>query len=501
MTTSASRGLIKSMLIIGSAQVVNIFISIIRMKVLAVLLGPSGVGLLSIYNNLLELVQQTAGLGMETSGVREIASSRGNETTLSRMRRVLFAAHLLQGTLAMLAVWLLRERIAIWLFSDALRMTEVGLIGIAILFGLLASAQTALLQGLRNIGDLGRVTVIGAFIGTLVGLAAVWLQGERGLIWFILVQPLAIVLIALHYTRRLPKPMAARLSLNETWEVWKPMAKLGTAFMFGGLATAATLLLVRSLISKELGLDAAGYFAAAWGITMTYVGFLLSAMGADYYPRLTEVINDKVEAVRLMNEQAQLGLAIGGPVLLLLVGLAPWVISLLFSKEFAPAATLIQWHILGNVFKIADWSLGFAHVAAGRSKVFLLNQLAWSFIFLPITWLGLPSFGIAITGPAFVVAYGLGLIINIVLVRHFLDFRWQGLSIGLLGLHSGLSLTLLVIAFMAPVLAAALSIPLALTTGLFALRIVLSKLGKHSRLPTRLYGIFERLGWPIQSAV
>ena len=165
----------------------------------------------------------------------------------------------------MIAVWLLRERIAIWLFGDALRATEVGLIGIAILFGLLASAQTALLQGLRKIGDLGRVTVIGAFVGTLVGLAAVWLQGERGLIWFILVQPLAVVLIALHYTRRLPKPMAARLSLVETWDVWKPMAKLGAAFMLGGLATAATLLVVRGSISQELGLDAAGYFAAAWG--------------------------------------------------------------------------------------------------------------------------------------------------------------------------------------------------------------------------------------------
>ena len=195
-----SRGLIKSMLVIGSAQVVNILISIVRLKILAVLLGPSGVGLLSIYNSLLGMVKQTAGLGMESSGVREIASSRGDEATLSRVRLVLFAAHLIQGTLAMIAVWLLRDRIATWLFGGAERATEVGLIGIAILLSLLASAQTALLQGLRKIGDLGRVTVISAFVGTLAGLAAVWLQGESGLIWFILLQPLVAVFIALHYT-------------------------------------------------------------------------------------------------------------------------------------------------------------------------------------------------------------------------------------------------------------------------------------------------------------
>jgi O-antigen/teichoic acid export membrane protein len=489
------------MLIIGSAQVVNILISIVRMKVLAVLLGPSGVGLLSIYNSLLGMVQQTAGLGMASSGVREIASSRGDEATLSRVRRVLFAAHLLQGTLAMLAVWLLRERIAIWLFGDTLRATEVGLIGIAILLSLLASAPTALLQGLRKIGDLGRVTVIGAFVGTLAGLAAVWLQGESGLIWFILVQPLAAVLIVLRYTRRLPKPTAIRLTLFETWEVWKPMAKLGAAFMLGGLATTATLLLVRGRISQELGLDAAGHFAAAWGITMTYVGFLLGAMGADYYPRLAEVIHDKVVAVRLMNDQAQLGLSIGGPVLLLLIGLAPWVITLLYSEEFGPTVTLLQWQTVGNVFKIASWALGFSIVASARSKMFLLVQVNFNILFLLMLWPTLASFGIIAAGPAFTIAYILHFALLYLIVRRIFQFRWQRLSLALLAIHASLAIALLGATQFSPEFAAFASVFLAVATGVFGVRIVLSKIGMHGRLPTHLYVIFERLGWPIQSAV
>jgi len=487
------------MLIIGSAQVINIIISIIRMKVLAVLLGPSGVGLLSIYTSLLGMLKQTAGLGMGSSGVREIASSRGDEATLSRVRRVLFAAHLIQGTLAMIAVWLLRDRIAIWLFGDAVRATEVGLIGITILLSLLAYAQTALLQGLRKIGDLGRVTVIGAFGGTLVGLASVWLQGESGLIWLILVQPLVAVLIALHYTRRLHKPIAARISLFETWEVWKPMAKLGAAFMLGGLTTTATLLLVRGRISQELGLDAAGHFAAAWGLTMTYVGFLLSAMGADYYPRLTEVIHDKVAAVQMMNNQAQLGLAIGGPVLLLLIGLAPWVITLLYSSEFGPAVTLLQWQSVGNVFKIAGWALGFSIVASAHSKTFLFLQVNFNILFLLMLWPTLASFGIQVAGPAFTIAYILHFCLLNILVRYIHGFSWQALSLGLLGLHASLSIALLVLALTAPLAAAIASPFLAVVTGLLGLRIVLSKVGKHGRLPTKLYGLFERLGWPIQS--
>lgn len=76
--------------------------------------------------------------------------------------------------------------------------------GVAILLMLLATAHTALLQGLRRIGDLGRVTVIGAFVGTLAGLFAVWQFGQQGLILFLLVQTLANLIVARFYLHRLP---------------------------------------------------------------------------------------------------------------------------------------------------------------------------------------------------------------------------------------------------------------------------------------------------------
>lgn len=488
------------MLVIGSAQAVNILISIVRMKVLALLLGPSGVGLLSIYTNLQGMVGQVAGLGMGSSGVREIASASGAEATLSRVRRVLFAAHLVQGFLALLAVWLLRGQISVWLFGDAVRATEVGLVGVAILLSLISAAQTALLQGMRRIGDLGRVTVIGALAATLAGLGAVAIWGEAGLVWFMLVQPLATVLVALYFTRRLPKPQSARLSVVEVWEIWKPMARLGASFMLGGLATATTMLLVRGRISQELGLEAAGHFSAAWGITMTYVGFLLGAMGADYYPRLTAVIHDRPTAIRLMNDQAQLGLAIGGPVLLLLIGCAPWVIRLLYSGAFEPAVALLQWQTLGNVFKLSSWAIGFSMAASGRGRTFLLVQVNFNIWFLAMLWPSLSEFGVVAAGPAFMIAYVIHFAVLNVLVRRFHGFRWQPLSLVLLVLHAGLGAGLLALALISPHAAALAALLLALATGLFGLRVVLVKIGPEGRLVARFARFYAAIGWPIRSS-
>lgn len=487
------------MAVIGSAQAVNIFISILRMKVLAILLGPTGIGLLSIYNSLQGMVGTAAGLGMGSSGVRQIASVKGEEQELSRVRRVLLVAHLVQGVLAMLGVWLLRAPISEWLFGDRSYATEVGLIGLAILLTLLGTAQTALLQGMRRIGDLGRVTVLSALVGTVAGLTAVWLYGEAGLVWFVVVQPLATIVIAMRYTRRLPKPTAARPSVAEIWDVWKPMVKLGAAFMLGGLATAATLLLVRGRITQELGLEAAGQFAAAWGITMTYVGFLLGAMAADYYPRLTEVINDRAAATRLMNDQAQLGLAIGGPVLLLLIGLAPWVVTLLYSAEFSPAAELLQWQTVGNVFKLASWALAFSIVAAARSKTFFLMELSFNIVFLTVIYFLLPVLGLQVTAIAFLVGYVVYFATVYILAHTLQGFRWQSLSLLLLALHVTLALALLALARTAPQAAAIACICLAFATGLFGLRVVLIKMGPEGRVAASLARIFTAIGWPIRS--
>ncbi|PZX48368.1 PST family polysaccharide transporter [Cereibacter changlensis] len=277
------------------------------------------------------------------------------------------------------------------------------------------------------------------------------------------------------------------------------MARLGAAFMLGGLATTTTLLLVRSRITQELGLEAAGQFAAAWGITMTYVGFLLGAMAADYYPRLTEVINDRPTATRLMNDQAQLGLAIGGPVLLLLIGLAPWAVTLLYSNEFAPAAGMLQWQTVGNVFKLASWPLSFAIVASARAKTYFLMELSFNLVFLALLWILLPVFGLEIAALAFLAGYVVYFITVNVLAHILHGFRWQSLSLKLIALHVTLSLGILALAETVPKVAAVASICLALGTGIFGLRVVLIKVGPEGRIAAKFAHIYASIGWPIRS--
>jgi PST family polysaccharide transporter len=493
----AARDLIRSMLLIGGANVANIAIAIVRQKIVALLLGPTGVGLLGIYSNLLGVVAQGAGLGLSSSGVRDIASASGDPRTAARARAVLFGGLLLQGLAAMAAVWLLRAPIARSVFGSTDRAYEVGLVGVAVLLNLLGSSQSAILQGMRRIADLSRLTVLSGLAGTLAGLPLVWIAGENGLVWFVLVQALAAFAVGSWFTRRLMGASRERMALGEALAIWRSMAGLGSVFMVGGVAGALTLLAARAMIVQRLGIAEAGLFAAAWGVSMLYIGFLLDAMSADYYPRLAETIRDRSAAARLVNDQTQLGLAIGGPALLLLIGCAPWAVALLYSGRFLAAVDILQWQLAGNVLKLASWPIVFIIVAMARSWTFLLVELSWNAIFLAILTAGLPVVGLQITGFGFFCAYAAYLAIVYATVRRIYGFRWAPLSLGLIAAHTALALATLAVGRVSPIGAAALGAALAVVTGLTGLRIVLAKVG-GGRLAKRLSAGFAAVGWPME---
>jgi O-antigen/teichoic acid export membrane protein len=398
----------------------------------------------------------------------------------------------------MAVLWALREPLAFLVLGDAERATEVGILGVALVLTLLAASQTALLQGMRRIGDLARVSVIGGLAGTAAGLAAVWLMGEDGVVWFLVAMPVVSVLTALVYTRRLPRAEPVNLGAAEASKQWRAMVGLGVVFMAGGLLTSATLLLVRAMITQDLGMDAAGQFHAAWIITIQYVGFLLGAMAADYYPRLTETIRDRVASIALVNDQAQIGLALGGPILLAMIGLAPWVLQVLYTAEFGDAAALLQWQSLGNVLKLAAWPIAFILVASARSGLYFGVELSWNAMYLLLVWTGLSVFGLEVAGIAFALAYGGYFAILWVVVRRVHEFEWQKTTLGLIALHAISALALVALAYVHPPAAAAVAIAAAGVTGVFGLRLVVRKTGTGGRLGGRVAAAYGLVGWPLE---
>ena len=491
------RQILRSSSIIGGASVINIVIGLVRMKAVAVLLGPAGVGLIGLFTNLVALASNIAGLGFGNVGTRQIAEAAGQEDPqrIAAARRALFWGTLVLAVGGALLLWLLRHVLATHVLGDPSLAPQVGWLSLAVALTVAAASQNALLNGLRRIGDIARMRVGSALLATAIGLPAIAWLGTVGMVAFVIAVPLATFVLGHWFVSHLPRVQAPASDPRTLSAQWRTMARLGSAFMVAGLAGVVGQLVVRTLVQRDLGADGLGQFQAAWAISMTYIGFVLAAMGTDFYPRLTAIIYDREAVDRLVNEQTEVALLLATPVLLAMLALAPWVIRLLYTAEFTEAAVVLRWQVLGDLLKIASWPLGFILLAAGAGRTFMLTEWLAMGSFVLFTWLGLPLLGIKATGVAFVGLYAVYLPLVYWLAVRRTGFAWNRSVVKLMVSGIAVAALVMLLSGWSQLMGAATGVLFAIVFGLYGL----SRLGNMASLDGRLGKLTSMsgkvLGW------
>jgi PST family polysaccharide transporter len=429
MTPSSSQTytqILKSTMLMGGSSLVNVALSIIRNKAMAVLLGPEGVGLMGLYGSILDIAQAVAGLGVGSSGVRQIAEAAGTDDAerIARSATVLRRISLVLGLLGALLLAALAFPVSNFTFGDYQHAGGIALLSLAIFFRLVSAGQTALIQGLRGIADLARINVYAGLLGTAISIPLIYLFGLQAIAPSLVVIAAASILPTWWYSRRIyshPTPMPVRQFGGEV----SALLRLGFVFMASGLLTFGAAYAIRLIVLKEGGVMAAGLYQAAWGLGGLYAGFILQAMGTDFYPRLTAAADNNAECNRLVNEQAEISMLLAGPGLLATLTLAPLMMSLFYSAEFHGAVDLLRWICLGMMLRIISWPMGFIVVAKRTQAIFFWTEVAAAVVHVGLAWLFVSLLGTPGAGMAFFGLYVWHSILIYVIVRQLTGFRWS----------------------------------------------------------------------------
>lgn len=423
---------IRSSSIMGGAQIVNILASVIKMKFVAVLLGPTGVGIVGLYQTLVQTAASISSLGLATAGIRQVAAAGEDEDrrVLLRLCRSISWAGLLLAGLGGLMFWLSSGLIAKAFLSDDVRSADVAWLSLGVVFTVAAGSQSAVLTGLRRLSELAKISMASGVAAAVFGVLAVWLLPQQGPMLLVVAGPALAFLFSRFYVARLARthlassPGVARPNVREMAAHWNELTRLGVVFMAGSFALLLGQLAIRAIVQRQLGSDALGQFQAAWSIGMIYLGFVLTAMGTDYYPRLAAVINDRRAAVRLVNEQTEVALLLCTPAILAMLAFAPWIVRLLYSSAFDPAVEILRWQLLGDILKVIIWPLAFLQQASGAARTFFITELFGNGVLVLAVLVGLPQLGLTATGVAFLVSYALYLPVIWWLGRRWIAFRW-----------------------------------------------------------------------------
>lgn len=414
--TASYEQILKSSSIVGGAQAISLLVGMVRTKMVAVLLGPAGVGLVGLYTSAIDLVKTVAALGISSSGVREVAEAVGSQDyerigcTIRVLRRTCWVTGFLGWGLTVA----LARPLSRWTFGNTDHAWPLAVLGLTLLLGSVSGGQSALIQGSRRIGDLARLQIIGVVVGTVNSIALYAWLGQKGIVPVLLVSAACSLGFSWWFSKCVPVPIA-RISWHETAKKARRLLIVGLSFMWSGLLAAAVALATRALILRSYGTEGNGFYQSAWGISGMFAGFIISAMSTDFYPRLTAVAKDNAELNRLVNEQIEIGVLLALPGLLATMVFSPLVINIFYSAKFIAAVPLLPWFVLGITGRIVSWPIGMILLAKAETRWFAFTEsIFWTIqitlTYLCIKWFGLVGAAVAFAIDNIIVVVGIGIV-------------------------------------------------------------------------------------------
>ena len=428
---------LQSSVLVGGASVFILVIGVVRTKLLALLLGPVGFGLMGAFTSIVDLVVSVAGLGMSRSAVRRIAevAETGEAQRIAVTVTVLRRYALLLASIGAVGTLLLSGPIARLSFGDERHAGAVALLSVAVFCKVIAECQSALMQGLRRIADFARIGVLGATIGTVAAVPLVYLMGADGVAACVVCIAVATVLMSWQYSRKV-RTETPVVSAHDLREETSALMHLGIAFMLSGLLMMGASYLVRIILLRHEGLQAVGLFHAAWTLGGIYVNLVLQAMGADFYPRLVAVSKDPASCNRLVNEQTQISLLLASTGVVATLVLAPFVLTLFYSGGFTAATGTLRWVCLGMALRVVTWPLGYIVVARGEQRLFILTEVAWTAVNVGLSYLAVRLFGLQGAGIAYFLSYAFHAVLIYAIVRRLSGYRMTTLSLRMIVSYS-----------------------------------------------------------------
>ena len=406
--------ILRAFLTASGARAINAGLVVVRAKVVALLLGPEGIGLLGLYTAAQEIGAQAADAGLSHSAVREVARQRQDAARAARLRRALAIATVALAAAGALATWVCRVPLSQLLTGSGAHAAEVGLLAIGLFLTVLFRWRQSLLSAYQRVGELSRGLIAGTLAATLAGAGLVWAVGTQGLVWAAIASP-ACGLIALSLCAR-PLPRAAPAP-GPLAPHWATLVRLGISLMLIAQIALLTPMLIRIWLAREAGLGEAGLFQAAWVVSTHAMTVLLTSVAMDFYPRLSAATGDHPATGACLDRQFSVHLGLGGPVLLALTGLAPLVLEILYSAEFTAAAPLLQGLMIAGLARLVASPLETVLTAAGRPRAVLGAGAATLGVTLAGAHAGHPSMGLAAIGLAFAAGHLLHLAMLIGLAR------------------------------------------------------------------------------------
>jgi PST family polysaccharide transporter len=355
----------------------------ISVKIVAVIIGPSGVALVGQLNNFSAIIMAIATGGI-TTGVTKYIAEYKDDVDLIRgytgtaVKIVLFFS-LLCGLFLVLGA----QALSNFILLDSKYNFVFIVFGVTLIFYAANTLLLAVINGYKQFDLFVKTSIISSLIGLVLSLLLVIPFGVNGALLNTVTSQSLVFFIVLFLAKK------ANVGCLKKEYIWNKFdkAKAIRFFRFAlmTLVTAFTVpvsqLIIRNYVINHYSLQAAGLWEGMNRLSNVYLMIITSSFSVYYLPRLSE-LKTGIEIKK------EIKTAYKVIVPCMSVGLAAiyfgrfLIIDILFSDDFKEMSSLFFWRLIGDFLKITSWLIAYLLHAKSLTRLFITTEIFFTTLYV-----------------------------------------------------------------------------------------------------------------------
>lgn len=411
--------LIKTTVLSGLITFIKISAGFISTKVVATIVGPSGVAMVGAFSNFISIILTFANGAINNGVVKYTADYNGNEPQIQKLFSTSLKISLYCSLFSAFFLILFSKKISSYIFNDFGYYDLIIVLGISIVFYSLNSLLISILNGLGKINLFTIVNAIGSIVGLILTIILVINFKIKGALYALVLTQTIIFFITIILVIKQKWLKLKSFQQKFDKEIFHNLKKFSLMAVITAITIPVTQIIIRKLITDKLSIDDAGIWQGMIRISEGYLMLINTSLVTYYLPKLSSIKSENE-----IKDEIFRGYKIIIPTVFGICCVAyfmrDFIIKILYNKDFLAMRELFFWQLLGDFFKILSYILAYLMLAKAMTKIYIITEVFFSISYVALTYFLVNKYNLEGSAIAFGINYFIYFILMIVLFRKIL---------------------------------------------------------------------------------
>jgi PST family polysaccharide transporter len=426
--------LLKIVSIIGISTIVTLFSGFIKGKIMAVYFGSSGLGIWSQATNLFMISSIISLFGLNQGLIKQIASkdkreANGNFIDDALSKSIFFS--LCNSLIILSAIIFAANGISAFFFNNSLNPHIITFIAILLPFQVVGDVFGVFLLANKEIKKFALANILISIFGLFAFVILIIFFKLHGAYLSVGIYGIITFLFFYFISKPLIKSRLIGLFVfqrqSRYWDFFKNTLSFGCLRLIQVTINPVNMLLIRSLIIKNIGFVENGFFDALSRISILYTPFITNILWSHAFPIYCENKDNQRLGCEI-NKFIRLSLVFFVPVCIVVMFFGDIFVNLLFSKDFAPIVNLFSLWFIFDLLRITSWPMNMVLIARDKMKLAVSLELFWNITLLLSVYLLIGRYSLEWVILSYIFSYSIFLFINYLIMNRNYGFQFNAIT-------------------------------------------------------------------------